>query len=131
MARVIDYVEYLTPGSFFPEPYVREVESRDVDAAVAAAPPNAYGMAFFSVIETEVEADGKVEVLRSNRIHLSERFYLGGQVYTLAEVRALDLPGALVSNMECNGWPTVIKCRPGNWQPFEPEKGDTLISVEG
>lgn len=44
----------------------------------------------------------------------------------LDQVRAMGFD-ILASNMRANGWPTVIRCRTGNWQPFDDD--DRLLEV--
>ena len=112
------YIEFLYPGSFFNESSTQEVQTRDLSKI--KVPKNAFGFRFFDIISVVVVVDGKKVELTSERTNLSSMNYYGGKLYTLAELK-LEFPNerTLISNMECNGWLKVIRCRTGNWQPFE------------
>jgi uncharacterized protein (UPF0128 family) len=74
-----------------------------------------------------VDADGKQVELTSERLNLSPMHYYGGKLYTVAELKR-DFPNnsTLISNVEGNGYAKAIKCRTGNWQPFD--KTDIFIA---
>jgi len=115
------YVEFLLPGSFFPESIVREVADRT--RPPIDTPKNCFGYTFFS--RTEVELDG--EILRGQIKDRSPRTYFG-KVMTLEEVKAM--PGdnrILISNV--SQYPRgAVKTVCGNWQPLE--EGDVVIQAE-
>jgi hypothetical protein len=124
-------VEFLLGGRFFPDPYGWEVETRDVDALLSdprmqdsLVANRAYAFSFYDVVTVTVEGVPGVEgpvITSGSRVNESKLHYLGGQVMDKDEVAA-NVPDSdtLISNMECNGWPSVIKCRTGNFQPFDP-----------
>ena len=122
---MIHKVEFLLPGSFLPESVVRTLDERSVDAATTQVPAGAFCFVLFDVPETpDLGPDFVVTAKRQN---VSGRYYLGGDVLTLAEVEALGPEKRiLASNMRGNGWARVIKTRRGNWQPFTDE--DALLS---
>jgi hypothetical protein len=128
---VTTHVEFLLGGRFFPDPYGWEVDTRDVDTLLSdprmqedQIANRAYAFTFFDSVTVTVEdvpgVTGPV-ITGGTRVNKSKLHYLSGRVMTKAEVQA-EIPDSdiLVSNMEGNGWPTVIKCRTGNMQPFDP-----------
>lgn len=116
-------VEYLLPGTLFPECQTLTIKSRSVKEAVRLAPKNAYCFTIYDVEDApDLGPDFMVTPKAKNR---TPRHYLGGKVFTLEEVKALE-GDVLARNMEGNGWPHVIQCRTGNWQPFEDD--DVLVA---
>lgn len=112
--------EYLLPGTFFNEEDVAELPERSVEAALAAAPRGAFAFVLYDSPIAEFEFDAglfKVIPIAQNK---SPKHYIGGTIYTLAEVDAMgpDMD-ILASNMRGNGWAHVIKTPFGNHQPFE------------
>lgn len=116
------YVELLYPGAFMPETEIREVKSRTVEA-IGKIPEGCFAFYFFDRTEAKAEEDG--EILRGKPKNESNKYYPKGTLYNLEEVKALNLPGHIVSNMESNNWSMVIMTHRGNWQPFE--EGDILL----
>ena len=114
------YATFYHPGSFFPEETTREVVSRDVDA-LRPFPPSAFAVVFYDLVEGEIDG---VEVSSIPR-NYSKRVYIGGEVFTLDQLPDDDKHHRLRSNAECNGWPALIRCRTGNWQPFR--EGETVV----
>ena len=112
------YVEFLYPGSFMSESSTREVKTRDTSKV--KVPKNAFCFSFFDILSVVVEADGNKVKLTSERVNMSPKHYYGGRLYTVAELKR-DFPGEriLISNIEGNGYKKAIRCRTGNWQPFE------------
>jgi hypothetical protein len=127
--RVIEYVEYLEPGSFFPEEYVEEVQGRTLQQLAEKAKPRVFCFTTYKVTVGEVTLGGKSQKVTSNAFDKSKCVYIDGNVYTLAELKE-QFPEneILISNMEGNRWDRIIRCRTGNWQPFE--KGDKLYSLK-
>lgn len=121
MAETRTYVEFFYPGAFFDETSTREVQSRDSNVSV---PDGAFGFRFFDVMSTD---EGGVKMV-SDKLNLSPMHYYGGRIMTLDEVRH-EMPDAriLISNMEGNGYARVIRCRTGNFKPFED--GDIFIEA--
>lgn len=120
MAKKTTYVEFYFPGVMFDETSVKKVATRDTkDISV---PNGAFGFRFFDVMTTE-ENGVKME---SDKLNESPMYYYGGRIMTLAVVQR-EVPDAriLISNMRGNGYKRVIRCRTGNFKPFQ--KGDVLI----
>lgn len=125
--EIVHHVEYMLPGSFFPESVHRVVERRDLTAAKAAAPESAYRFTFY---DTPPKVDLPGYRVTAEPVNRSGRFYIGGETFGVDELEAWAAAndrdmGILVSNMRANSWLRVIRCRTGNWQPFEP--GDRII----
>lgn len=112
--------EFLLPGILFPESTTRVLVRRDPYEALAVAPEGSYCFTLFDTAD-EVDAPPGYSITPT-RQNVSGRYYIGGTVYTLAEVEALkgDQGRALVSNLRQfgDGRGRGILCRTGNWQPF-------------
>lgn len=113
------FVEILFPGTLFPEEQVQEVLSRKPQTVAKKLPKGAFCFQFFDQICKEVIVDGETRTICGKRKNESGRYYPEGKVYTAKEIAALGPDyRILLSNMECNDWPKVVKTRCGNWQPF-------------
>lgn len=127
--QVTHHAEYASPGSFFSETGAVQLEARDVDEAVAKAPGHAFCFQLFDRYVIDFEYDKRRFQVAPKRTNESGRYYLGGETFTLEQVRAMgDDFRTLAANMNGN-WPLVIRTRHGNWQPFDD--GDTLLEVPG
>lgn len=121
-------VTFWLPGSFFSEDTAAEIPERTIAAAVAVAPDAAYAFQFFDSPVVDFEFDAERFAVLPVPQNKSGTYYLGGQVYTLDEVKGmLPAENTLIGNMEGNGWPVVIKSPNGRWFPFEP--GDQLVPM--
>lgn len=112
------YVEYIYAGSFVSETGTEEIPSRDQSITL---PKGAYAYRIFD--REEIEQSG--EILKGSPKNYGPR-HIKGDVYDLERVkREVSDNQILLSNMQSNGWPNVIKCRQG----FIPaEEGDVLLS---
>lgn len=127
-ARTITYVEYQHPGSFYSEDIRRIVDRRDPQRAANDAPASAFVFTFFDVVVATALVDGEEVELRSRNRCRSARYYIDAEVLDEHDVESL--PGdhhILLANMRSNGWSFVVKCRSGNFQPFDPP-GDQVIT---
>ena len=118
MEKLVTYVEFEYPGSFFAETEVKAITKRDVRKAKA----NKYAFAFrfFDIIEKEVTVGGEVKRVVSSRRNVSPTYYPGAKILDAKAVAKLPGDhGILLSNMRCNGWEKVVRTRRGNFQPFE------------
>lgn len=113
------YAEYDLPGSFFGETVSREIPERSVAAAKAAAPKSAFAFTLYECADP-VDLGPEYSVV-PKRLNVSGKHFLGGQIFTLAQLEALNSPDdrILISNMRSNRWGRVIRTSMGNWQPFE------------
>lgn len=112
MTKTRTFVCLETPGVFFSEESIREVESRDISDLEIS--PNVFRFYFFDIIETTVEG----VTLKSEKINISPDYYPNARVMTVEEVKQ-EVPNneILLSNMEEEG--KVIKCQPGNFQRYD------------
>jgi hypothetical protein len=125
-------VEFFIPGALFSEGEVHEVPERTVEAAIKLAPRHAFAFRFYDVNEPPADIDRESFDVAPKALNKSARYYLGGELFTPDEIVA-GAAGTgdfsiLVSNARGNGYDRLIRCRTGNWQPFEAD--DTLV-IEG
>jgi len=123
------YVEFYSPGTLFAETTMKEIDSWDVDAAIAMADEiierhgaTPFGFRFVTRERTDDELDAK-------RTASSGMHHLGGVKLTLAQVKARRNPKdrTLISNMEVNDIPAVVENR-NSWLSTQPfNEGDTLL----
>jgi hypothetical protein len=115
------YVEFLTPGVFFPEEENREVKDR-VPANLKRIPKYTYAICFYDV---ERIKKGE-EVLSGRAKNKSCRIIFGEKVHW-TKVADTNENRILRSNLEFNGYRGYgIKCITGNWQSFL--KDDIVLS---
>jgi hypothetical protein len=115
------YIEWYYPGSFVSETSSVMVSDRSAPVVI---PERAYGYRFFA--RTEVVEDGE-RLVGANRDYSPMTYF--GEVLTVDQVKALpehrhDQYRVLISNMECNGWKSVVRTVQGNFQPIN--EGDTV-----
>lgn len=81
----------------------------------------AYAVQFYEILSENSKITGKEE--KSGPVHLSHKIYLGGRVYTFAQVlEEMPTETILLSTMTINGWKKVILTKSGHYLPFrEPE----------
>lgn len=105
------FVEFLSPGTFVSESTTKEIDTWDISVAKKMASniverynAKPYGFRFITRSRKDHELDS--EITKTSGIH-----YLGGNVLTLAQVKARNNPkdAILISNMECNGYDKVIE----------------------
>lgn len=125
------FVTFYSPGTFVAEQTTKPIDSWDVDLAVSMSKEikerhNAlpYGFRFSTRERGENDLD-------SHETKTSAMYYLGGKVYTLKQLKALNDPSndILVSNMECNGWRRVV-VNTNSWKWTQPlMKGDKVLNA--
>ncbi len=128
------FVRFFSPGTMFAEISEQEIASWDVDKAVELAKgvverygAKPYGFRFSTVSKMGTDWDVKTETTAT-----SSMYYLGGQVFTLAEVEARNNPdeSILISNMTCNGYDRIIENN-NSWKSTQPfSEGDVLLDVQ-
>ena len=122
-------IAYQYPGSFFSEESVNPVEARNPQQHANDAPDTAFAFFYFDVVTTIVDVEGERIETSSGRRNISTTYYIDGELLTSAQVAAL--PGdhsILLSNMRSNGWDPIMRCRTGNFQPFEAGKHELLVT---
>lgn len=114
------WAEYWHPGSLFAEDSHKQLRSRSTVEALAKMPNSAFAFRLYDVrVLTGTLEDGSSTEKRTTE-NESKTYYPGGAVYDVEGIRSLDGDHRiLISNMEGNDWPVVVKTRLGNFQPFE------------
>lgn len=105
------FVVFFSPGTFMAEQTLKPIESWDVNKAIELSYSikvrhNATPYAFQFVTRSRGDED-----LDSKESARSNMYYLGGEVYTLKELKAENAreDGILIKNMEANNWDKIIK----------------------
>ena len=105
------FVEFYSPGTFVAESTVKPIESWDTQKACAMAKKiqerhgaTPYGFRFSTRGRLAGELDSK-EIKHSNM------YYLGGEIFTLKDIKKRNDPNdrLLISNMEINKYDRVIQ----------------------
>ncbi|MBZ5662727.1 MAG: hypothetical protein LAO08_20185 [Acidobacteriia bacterium] len=113
MKMKVHFVTFYSPGTFVAEESVKPIPSWDVELAKTMAlgikeryGATPYGFRFSTRSRSEEDLDSRVTAE-------SPRYFLGGTVETLAEVkaRATTRDSILIANMENNGWDRCITNR--------------------
>lgn len=125
------FVTFYSPGTFTAETSELPIKAWDTKLAVKMARKiteryNAkpYGFKFSTRARGPKDLDSKA-------VKQSGLYWLGGKVETLADVkaRADEKERILVSNMECNGWKTIVT-NTNSWRWTMPlEDGDVVLDV--
>lgn len=121
------FVHFLSPGTFFHEETSKEIESWNVSKAKALADDiveryNSKPFAFYFTTRSRKNRD-----LDSKEIKRSGRYYLGGRVLTLEEVkRLMPNENVLISNMENNGWGRIV-INTNSWKITQPLEEDDVV----
>lgn len=126
MSNKSTYVEWLYPGSLFPEESVQKVETRNPNRMAKTVDASVFAFSYFDQTMDKITIDGEQQIVYGKRRNVSGRYYPGGKTFTAAQLKKLDGDyGILISNMEGNGWKKVVRTRRGNFQPLE--KGDVIL----
>lgn len=115
--RKVRYATLSYPGIIFPETQTVKVEANTTAKSLFRKHKNCYRISFSS--RTEGTVDGEPV---TGKATTEPTEYLCGRAYTLADMkRKLDpkKDEILISNIEINGYKGGIKCRTGNWQPWD------------
>ena len=122
------FVRFYSPGTFTAETSVREIDSWDTDQALEmmagikerhGATP--YGFQFFTKARKKGELD-------SREVEHSGNYYVDVRIETIGDVRARANPKerVLLSNMESNGWDTIVTTTKG-WKWTQPLKENDVV----
>lgn len=128
-ATTTTYVAYQHPGSFFSEESVKPVDARNPQQQANDAPDTAFAFFYFDIVTTVVNVEGERIETSSGRRNITKTYYIDAELLTSDQVAAL--PGdhsILLSNMRGNGWDPIVRCRTGNFQPFEEDKHELLTT---
>jgi len=133
---VTTYVAYLHPGSFFSEESVSKVPNRDPNQQTKDAPQSAFAFFYYDIVTSVVDVEGERIETASTRRNISKTYYVDAELLDYAAVEALANEEGisptshriLLSNMHGNGYDLVVRCRTGNFQPYEPDKQELVSS---
>lgn len=122
------FVTFSSPGTFVHEETTKPIPSWDVERATEMAREiierhNATPFAF--TFTTRRRDDNELD---SREVARSGRYYLGGEVLTLNDIKARNNPDdrILIQNMECNGWDRVVENR-NSWRITQPLEADDTV----
>jgi hypothetical protein len=123
------FATFLSPGTFVHEDTELPIESWDTAKAseMANSIQERYAATPFAFYFT-TRGRGPTD-LDSKELKRSGRYYLGGKIETIDEVRKRADPNEriLLQNMECNGYDRIIT-NTNSWKVTQPfEKDDTLL----
>lgn len=126
------FVTFFSPGSFVPEQNQQEIASWDISEAVkiAGGINQRYGARPYAFRFHTMERGDKD--FEPKRVNVSNLYYLGGRIETLAEVEARNDPKEeiLRSNMRINKIARVIT-NDNSWRfTGEFSDGDVLLDVK-
>jgi len=123
------FVSFFSPGTFVAEQTTKPIDSWDVDRAIemskkikeryGALP---YGFSFSTRERNDDELD-------SHEIKRSNFFFLGGEIWTLKDLKKKNNPKdkTLIRNMEGNDWDKVV-INNNSWSWTQPlEKDDVVL----
>ena len=127
--QTIEMAEMVSSGGFVSEYEVVELKGKSIADLAESADQWVYAIITFKMLKGTVNVDGQILRLSSERFDVSPYNYLDGDVYTLEQVKAMNGDKTLIANMESNDWSHVIRCRTGNWQSFEPDRGDIVLTT--
>jgi len=117
---IVEYIEWLYPGSFFAESSTEPVPNRERPREI---PENANGYRFFS--RQEIESQG--EVLRGKNTNYSGWTYFGEEYDHDALNELGEDYNILKSNIISNGYRAAVKTINGNWYPLHDN--DRVVDV--
>jgi hypothetical protein len=127
-ATTTTYVAYQHPGTFFWEESKESVDMRNPQQQANNAPDSAFAFYYFDIVTMIVDVEGERIETSSDRRNISKTYYVDAELLDYDAVSAL--PGdnsILLSNMRCNEWDTIVRCRTGNFQTFVPARHELLI----
>lgn len=122
------FVTFLSPGTFVHEESTKPITVWDTDKACAMARTikERYGATPFCFYFTT--RGRKADELDSREVKRSGRYFLGGKIETLAQVKKRADPSEriLLSNMECNGWHRIVT-NTNSWKVTQPLEADDTV----
>lgn len=122
------FVTFLSPGTLVHEETKQQIHSWNVEDATEMARDiiERYGATPFAFrFSTRERRDDELD---SRTTKTSGRYYLGGDVLTLEDIRARndEKDKILISNMENNGHDRVIENR-NSWRTVQPLEADDTV----
>lgn len=127
MRTIKHFITYRYPGLIVGESSTEEIGHRV--ASDVEPPEGAFAFQFFDKIYVSATDDegNKFERLVEDGANRSKSYYPGGEVFTVEQVKEWEGDWKiLISNMEINKMPKVVRTRRGNVQSFDPERQELL-----
>lgn len=122
------YVRVFYPGVLFAEDDTFKVGRRSPQR-IARKYKNCFSFYFFDRIEKPTKVGGQKKVVTTSELNKSPHYFPNGELFTVEKLKKLTGDyKILISNMEINNWPVVVKTRCGNFQPFE--KKDKILVIK-
>lgn len=126
--KTAHFVTFLSPGSFVHEETTKPIESWDVEKAKQMArsiKERHAATPFAFVFSTRARTD---EELDSKEVRRSGRYYLGGTIETIEDVRKRNDQNEriLLSNMEGNKWHRII-VNTNSSKIYQPLEADDVV----
>lgn len=122
------FVIFESPGTFFHEKTEKPIDAWDVEKAAEMAHDiteryNATPFAFY--FTTRERKDNELD---SRVTKTSGRYFLGGKIETMEEIKARNNPDEriLVGNMEANNYPSVV-VNTNSWKCVQPLTTDDTV----
>jgi hypothetical protein len=124
------FVTFISPGTFFAENTTKPIKAWDVEEAIrmSGGITERYGAKPFAFqFSTRERTDRELD---SKTTQNSGRYFLGGRVLTLAEVKKqMPKEDILIGNMERNGIKRVV-VNDSPWRSVQPlESNDVVLDV--
>ncbi len=124
--EVVELAELYMPGSFVNNSSTVEVNGRTIEQIARTVDISVFAVRTFKVLDGTAQVGSKSVRVRSERFDVSPLTFIGGDVFTLEEVKAqFPQHSTLISNMEGNGWNRTIRDRTGDWKPY---LGETVLA---
>lgn len=125
------FVTFYSPGTFVSEETTMPIDSWDIETAVSMSKgitERYESRPFAFTFTTRERGDQDLDAKVTKR---SGRYYLGGRVLTLAEVRR-EMPNEriLISNMVCNKWDRII-VNSTPWRMTQPLGANDVVLTPG
>jgi hypothetical protein len=127
LATTTTYVAFQHPGALFSEESVVKVMTRNPERDAVKAEGSVFAFFYFDIVTTVVDVAGERIETASGRRNISKTYYIDAELLTSDQVAAL--PGdnrILLRNMRYNGWDSIVRCRTGNFQPFEQDRQEMV-----
>jgi len=120
------FVEWLTPGAFFPEESNQEVSTRNINEL--EIPKDVYAFHFYDVKYVQAVDEEEKEHIITSIQNKSPR-YIIGEVYTHEQIIAMGNKfRILASNIKQYETKSGVKTYLGNWQPLLED--DVVLSKD-
>jgi hypothetical protein len=125
------FVTFFSPGTFVSETTEKEIDSWDIEKAIAMSRniSERHGAKPYGFQFTTRANDGELDSKETNR---SCMYFLGGEVFTLKQIKARNDPSdkILVMNMEGNRYARVVFNCNSYASCFPLNDGDVVLDLK-